>query len=168
MAETELCSIPAEEKMTELLDRLALLSELRPRSSLLSDSPPSSALSSPGTEDCPRQRRQKTSLLRFCMKLFKRKTQSGENSEKKTKPKGTGYSVRRDDGWDVKAFVTDQRVKDQEVVSLLQEILVDLRTHHNNHRACSARRFSLLESSALVPFLESKLERMSFLDICKN
>ena len=162
--ETELCSSLAEEKITELLDRLALLSELRPRSSLLSGSPPSSPPSSPDTEDCPRQRRQKTSLLRFCSKLFKRKTPS----ESKTKPRGTGYSVRKDDGWDVKAFVTDQRVKEQEVVSLLQEILVDLRTHHNNHRACSARRFSLLESSALVPFLESKLERMSFLDICND
>ena len=149
--------------MTELLGRLALLSELRPRSPMLSGSPPPPPPSSP--EDGLRPRRQKSSLLRFCSKLFKRKTQSEET---KANPKGIGYSVWKDGGWDIKAFVTDQRVKDRQVVSVLKEILGELRTQHNNHRFCSAEMFSLLEGSVLVPFLESKLERMSFLDICND
>ena len=166
MAETELFSNPAEEKMTELLERLVLLSGLKPRCSLLSDSPPPSS-SGPGSE-----KKQKTSLLRFCSKLFKRKTPSDAKTESKDKnfPKGTGYSVRKDDGWDVKAFLTDQRVKERQVVSVLQEILAELGTSQeaqdDNQR--SARMFSLLEASVLVPFLESKLERPSFLDICQH
>ena len=167
MAETAKHYNPPEEKMTDLLDRLALLTELRPRSGTPPSSSPSPA---PGPQNCPPPR-QKNSLLRFCSKLFKRKTQKDtEKSERKTKnfPKGIGYSVWKDDGWDVKAFVTDQRVKEREVVSVLQEILVELRTQYNNQHVSSAQIYSLLNGSALLPFLESKLERISFLDICNE
>ena len=185
MATTEGYSC-SEEKMTDLLVRLALVSELRPRSSLLSGSRSSStpspsspssppASSSPSdasgeTEDCSRPKKKKSRLLRFCSKLFKRKTQSEGERESRTKkfPKGTGYSVRKDDGWNVKAFVTDQRVKERQVVELLQEIRGELRKQYNNNPVCSDQIYSMLEESALVPFLESKLERISFLDICND
>ena len=176
MAESKGCSLPAEEKMAELLVRLARLTELRPRSPLVSSSdsesstssPPSSPSPSAATQDSSPPRKQKTSLLRFCSKLFRRKTQSDGERESKTKkfPKGTGYSVRKDDGWDVKAFVTEQRVKERQVLEVLQEILTELRSQYNNNPESEV--YSVLEGSALLPFLESKLERISFLDICND
>lgn len=178
MAESKDCSLPAEDKMTELLVRLARLTELRPRSPLMSSSdsqsstssPPSSPSPSAATQDSSPPRKQKTSLFRFCSKLFRRKTQSEGEKESKTKkfPKGTGYSVRKDGGWDVKAFVTDKREKERQVVEVLQGILAELRTQYNNNPLCSDEVSSALEGSVLLPFLESKLERISFLDICND
>ena len=72
--------------------------------------------------------------------------------------------MRKDDGWDVKAFLTDQRVKERQVLEVLQEILTELRSQYNNNPESEV--YSVLEGSALLPFLESKLERIIFLDIC--
>ena len=86
------------------------------------------------------------------------------------RPKGVGYSSYAQKGWDIKTYVAAQKEKDKQLEQLLEKIHLELQNlrqlSHANNRLKD--HYAVVEGSALIPFLESKLKDNSFLEICNH
>ena len=89
---------------------------------------------------------------------------------------GVGYSSYEDHHkyWDVNAYVAAQKEKDKRILVILRKIYLEMkhlcyRTPETGDETNSlSDLYSILEGSALIPFLESKLQATSFLEICNH
>lgn len=112
----------------------------------------------------------------------------------KTKPeywaKGTGYGHHYRSEWDINAYIAAQKEKDNKVETVLHKILEELKILYTNHAPQLKPRvqggqpepdtgqdrvvdpvedmYTVLEGSALIPFIEQYLTADSFLEICRH
>jgi len=80
--------------------------------------------------------------------------------------KGVGYSSGMAKTWDTKAYLALQKEKDKQLLSVLSDVISELKKVGNN--SCDESLYSVVEGSALVPFIESKLQDISLLEIDKH
>ena len=71
--------------------------------------------------------------------------------------KGVGYSSFMAKGWDTKAYLALQKEKDKQLVSVLSDVISELKKY-SIKSSDDQSLFSVVECSALVPFIESKLQ----------
>ena len=70
--------------------------------------------------------------------------------------KGVGYSSGMAKTWDTKAYLALQKEKDKQLLSVLSDVISELKKVSSNSGDESL--YSVVEGSALVPFIESKLQ----------
>ncbi|CAC5419587.1 BIRC6 [Mytilus coruscus] len=104
--------------------------------------------------------------------------------------KGTGYGHHYRSEWDINAYIAAQKEKDNKVETVLHKILEELKLLYTNHAPQLKPRtlgsqpepdtgqtgvidpvedmFTVLDGSALIPFIEQYLTADSFLEICRH
>ena len=84
---------------------------------------------------------------------------SSSTSKKAPHPKGTGYSSHGHKGWDVRVHQAAQKEKDSQIQMVLKMICSELKRSRDGDTADSVSDLhAVVEGSALLPFLETKLQ----------
>lgn len=105
--------------------------------------------------------------------------------------RGTGYGHHNRPEWDINAYLAAQKEKDNKIESVLHQILEELKLLYSQHAPQLKPRprdsmidpeiqdtgqgvdpvydmYTVLEGSALIPFIEQYLMADSFLEICRH
>nr|XP_022316205.1 uncharacterized protein LOC111119919 [Crassostrea virginica] len=105
--------------------------------------------------------------------------------------RGTGYGHHNRPEWDINAYLAAQKEKDNKIESVLHQILEELKLLYTQHAPQLKPRprdssvdpgiqdtgqgvdpvydmYTVLEGSALIPFIEQYLKADSFLEICRH
>ena len=84
---------------------------------------------------------------------------SSSSSKKAPQAKGTGYSSHGHKGWDVRVHQAAQKEKDSQIQMVLKMICSELKRSRDEDTADSVPDlYAVVEGSALLPFLETKLQ----------
>ncbi|KAK3091318.1 hypothetical protein FSP39_018889 [Pinctada imbricata] len=123
------------------------------------------------------------------------KDKFAKDKDKEYWARGTGYGHQNRPEWDINAYIAAQKEKDNKVENVLHQILEELKILYANHapqlkpRSTTAGggaspqepdtgqndsvdlvydMYTVLEGSALIPFIEQYLRADSFLEICRH
>ena len=96
----------------------------------------------------------------MCNSSGSRSSDSSSSSSKKApQAKGTGYSSHGHKGWDVRVHQAAQKEKDSQIQMVLKMICSELKRSRDGDTADSVSDLhAVVEGSALLPFLETKLQ----------
>ncbi|KAJ8306122.1 hypothetical protein KUTeg_016667 [Tegillarca granosa] len=118
----------------------------------------------------------------------------GGKQDKEYWARGVGYGHHNRPEWDINAYIAAQKEKDNKIIDVLHKILDELKILYANHAPQLKPRvqahsssgpdvtdtgqtdsvdpvydmFTVLEGSALIPFMEQYLRADSFLEICRH